>query len=206
MKQLFILPALIILFTTCGNSKSESDDKNSSPQTSSSAPIDEIASDPLKDLATGSETCTVLKINDSTVFTYANYKIATQPDSGNPGERIWIFNNNTWHHLACDEAYFKGLINNYIILDYGTSTVRGLEVRDLTNDSLVFSESYYDDLHVENSKIHFWAQVEPDANNRPNCEVDSSSGLTAGYVEDQYFDIKTLTSSHSGIIKCYMFE
>lgn len=206
MKRLAILFSIALLCAACGAPKSESEQTDSSAVGAAALSSEQTTSDPAKDLAAGSDACKISQFADSLVFSYANYTIATREDSDNPGERIWIFSNNAWHRLACDEPYFKGLIDHYIILDYGTSTVRALELRDLANDSLVFSQTYYDELRVEQAQIHFWTQVEPDSNNRPNCEVDSSTGLTPGYVEDQYFDTKTLTASQSGIIKCYLFE
>jgi hypothetical protein len=144
---------------------------------------------------------------DSTFFDYKNYTVTIIPSKTDVGESICIFN-KTRKRTDKSYGFFKGLIDNFFILDFGTSAYRNLEIYNLDNMKKIFSTGYYNHLFIIDKSIHFQTLIKiNDENRKPKCpEKFKNSQNDIGYLEEQYFDLESLKLHKTGNYECTILE
>ena len=126
-----------------------------------------------------------------------------------------------------DEFEFVGLVQNFIILSYGgMSSAESSDpfwIFDLENQKIVFESEYHGGLRIVNSEIEYVQVVynpyesydstfiKKASNWLPKCS-DEIEKLrikypgSIGYTEKIIFDVSTLKSERTGVIKCQYFQ
>lgn len=150
---------------------------------------------------------------DSTIFRYEDYEITVFPNRPSVGEDIRIKDSTNQIRFIYNDwaSYFAGLIDNKLIINAGTGTVRRLKVYDLSNLEIIFSSSFKRSIEVNEGIINFYAIVklseeESSKIDCPEREELIRQGLSVGYLEKQEFNTKSGELYKSGIIKCQYFE
>ena len=71
-----------------------------------------------------------VEYKDSTVLKYKSFTVSKKHNE-DLGETIIINNNKEVFTIDEYPAYFQGLVDNFLILDLGSSATRGLKIYDL---------------------------------------------------------------------------
>jgi len=108
------------------------------------------------------------------------------------------------------EAYFVDIVENLMILDYGSGPDRSFEVYDLQSQEAVIGGDYNDEegVTIKNSKIYFSQKVEIiNERDKPECPqhlIDIGYGL--GYIEKLIYNTNKGKLERTGIFKCRYFQ
>ncbi|MBM77693.1 MAG: hypothetical protein CL846_04365 [Crocinitomicaceae bacterium] len=153
-----------------------------------------------------------LTINEENkIYDYQSYQITTTTHKETNGHVITIVNVKDQSTFTIGEdwgRYFKGLIDNYMIIDQGTGQMRDLTIYDLSNQKIIFENGYVDELKVVNNQIHFFNQVEIKKEaNKPKCPqrlIDIGYGI--GYVEKLIYDMDKNKLYRTKKFECKYFE
>jgi hypothetical protein len=147
---------------------------------------------------------------DSVVLNNANYIVTTKPNEGEPGELIVVYNKVTKQSFAVPgDNSFVAISNHYLLTEGGTTAnYRLLEVYDIANLKMVFSSQYETDLNIENNIVSFKTAVTlTDPALTPKCNAQQNiPASNLGYIEQQYFNLNTLTLQKTGKYACWYFE
>ena len=141
-----------------------------------------------------------VEYKDSTVLKYKSFTVSKKHNE-DLGETIIINNNKEVFTIDEYPAYFQGLVDNFLILDLGSSATRGLKIYDLVQKKIIFKSIFYNNLVVNNKKIYFKTDLNiSDGNNKPYCPEMQS------IIEEHIFDINTLKLIKSGNYECTYLE
>ena len=141
-----------------------------------------------------------VEYKDSTVIKYKSFTVSKK-HSEELGEIIIINNNKELFIIDEYPAYFQGLVDNFLILDLGSSATRELKIYDLDRKKVILESIYYNNLVVKNKKIYFKTDLNiSDGNNKPDCPEMQST------IEKHIFNFKTLKLIKSGNYDCAYLE
>jgi hypothetical protein len=132
------------------------------------------------------------------------------PKRPETGEIVHVFNKKNRYTFSINEgpSYFKGLIENYLILDIGTSSERVIEIYNLDTKKIVFKSDYCSNLIIVNKTIHFWSRVDiKDVSKKPKCSPKFNPAENEiGFIEERIFNFKSLQLTKTGNYECTQFE
>ncbi len=141
-----------------------------------------------------------VEYKDSTVFKYKSFTVSKTYNE-ELGETIIINNNKELFTIDEYPAYFQGLVDNFLILDLGSSTTRELKIYDLDQKKVIFESIYYNNLIVKNKKLYFNTDLNiSNRNNQPDCPEMQS------IIEKHIFAFNTLKLIKSGTYDCAYLE
>lgn len=141
--------------------------------------------------------------------TAEEYQIKTEAKDDAPWENIYLYD-ETWNKIFSlintnDPApqYFKKIVGNNLIIDYGTSSERIFAVYDISTKQKIFESAYHEagsGFIINKENILFEYRV-VDWKNLAPC-----SWLDNGYIEKRYFSFSTRKLEKTGNISCTYFE
>lgn len=150
---------------------------------------------------------------DSLIFRYENYEITTFPSRQSVGENIRIkdstnqirFINNDW------ASYFYGVIDNKLIIDIGTGSVRKFRIYELSNLEMEFSSSYVGKIKTKNGIISFFCPIKLSEEESLIIDCPEKENIlkhrgTVGFVERREYNIVTDELIKTGKINCRYVE
>lgn len=137
---------------------------------------------------------------------FGNYAVTVVAKKEGVGDSIGVLNTVTKQSFRIEEdaAYFKTVIDSFMVLDVGTAVYRNLEIYNLNSKQVVFTSGYQGELEIKEKTVGFKTRVEnEDKNLMPKCP---STGEYNGYLESQSFNLADLKLSKSGKYECAYFE
>ena len=161
----------------------------------------------------GTDSCDISIDNKSIIYDYYNYKVIVQNNIDNVGEKIQVYNHQDFQILNLGlgmSYYFLGIVGDFLILDSGTGSVRGVHVVDLINGKEIFSGTNYGpDLEILDDKLIFYDKVEfVKEKDKPECPqhlIDIGFEFL-GYSEKLIYDLTKKEMFRTDIYKCQYFE
>jgi hypothetical protein len=189
--SLFICGAILAFNSACNDAV----DKGSADAKQESTAL----SDTIKDEASAS---------DTVKHSFDNYTIAVVPHKGEIGEAVIVEDKKQNRSFTVDEGdtYYVDVVDSFLLIDAGTSSLRRLKVVDLNNNKIVFEGSYYDKLDIKEKKIIFKAEVSiTEEARKPKCP-DAKNKEYNGFLEEQVLDLTNLRLVKTGKYECAYFE
>jgi len=164
----------------------------------------------------GTDLYTLSNEGESTIYDYNSYKIITTPwddITGFPdamGSQIIIYSKDdeSFQFIGDlnDEFDFGGMVQNFIILDYGGMSLgddNWFKIIDLQNQKNVFEFGYHSGFKIVNSKIEYFVFTSGKFT-KPECskELKKYGKQFIGYIEKVIFDLSSLKLERTGIYEC----
>ena len=150
---------------------------------------------------------------DSVIFRYEDYDITVFPKIPSVGEDIRIKDSTNQVRFIYNDwaSYFYGLIDNKLITNIGTGTVRKFKVYNLSNLEIIFSSSFKGRIEANEGIISFYGIVELSEEESakidcPEKEEIIRHGGSVGFIEKREYNMRTGKLVKSGIIKCRYFQ
>lgn len=106
------------------------------------------------------------------------------------------------------ELYYKGVKENYLILDDGTGNIRTLIIIDMSTGKIVKDIVYAGEIEL-NDELYYWREIEslPESVTPPPCDkMEGVPDEQYGYVEKCAFNFETLTIKQLNEYECRYFE
>ena len=151
--------------------------------------------------------------NKSMIYNYSSYKVIVNDNIDAVGENIQVYNNQNIEFLNLGinmSYYFLGIVGDFLILDSGTGSVRGVHVIDLISSKEIFNGTNYGSgVQILDSKLIFYDKVEIiNEKDKPECSQDLINiGIEfLGYSEKLIYDLSNRELQRTGIYKCQYFE
>jgi len=161
----------------------------------------------------GTDSCNISIDNKSIIYDYSSYKVIVKGNTNAVGENIQVYNNQDIEFLNLGNGmyyFFLGIVDDFLILDSGTGSARGLHVIDLISSKEIFTASNYGpDVEILDSKLIFYDKVEIiNEKDKPECSQDliNIGYEFLGYSEKQIYDLNKKELFRTGIYKCQYFE
>jgi len=110
--------------------------------------------------------------------------------------------NEPWY---TDFTYYKGLSNNFLVLDQGTAPYpRGIIVYDLSAKKTVLQDQYSIPLDINTNEITYWmpTTIKVTNENCPESVEWAKNGLGAGIESYVSFNLTTLVKKDLGKTRC----
>jgi hypothetical protein len=205
LQKLRILLAILAIITTfsCNSSTSDKTKLDTIKLSNTTSKENTEALETTKNVNT-------LNNNDSVVVDNASYKITTKPNEGEGGELIKVYNKLTKQEFTLNnEDNFVSVDENFLITEGGTAVnYRSFCVYDLNTSKMVFSSNYESGLNIENNILGFKIAVTiTDPALKPTCNPSEKIPTdNLGYIEQQYYNLKTKTLKKTGEYECWYFE
>ncbi len=198
ISTLFI--SILILFLNCNNKNEKANELNKIRLTTiESNDIDTLIS---KDSLTGY----------SIVIDNRDYKIMNKLYTDEVGGLVVVCNKKQNKIFSIDEgaSYYKDILDSFIIIDAGTSSLRSFSIYNLNSLKKMFSTVYDGrlDLNKKERSITFYTPVEiNDSLLRPKCTDEIlNSGNGFGYLEEQIINFDNQMLIKTGTFECFMLE
>lgn len=158
-------------------------------------------------LFNGTDNFEYVSNDDSVSFKYGDIEISKMPNKEDVGEAIQVFKNGQYFNIGGDAAYFKGIINNLMIIEESTSSMSLVRIIDLLNMSEIFAESGME-LRLIDKSLQFMQEVNiEDPAKRPVCPEELMEYPDQiGFAEMVFFDFSTRKLIRSGQFKCLYIE
>lgn len=143
-------------------------------------------------------------------YIFGNIEICSDNHSENNGNVLTVVNYSTDSKFKIGEqegCFFKGMINDKIIVDTGTSNVRGLVIYDLSG-KLLFETTYMNDLNIDGDFLIYWTPFDIDyVQTKPDCADSWEHGeTTLGFIAEYKLDLKNMMTNSTGEIDCQYME
>lgn len=160
----------------------------------------------------GTDSCNISIDNKSIIYEYSSYKVIVNNNVDEVGENIQVYNNEDIEFLNLGNGmpyYYLGIVEDFLIIDSGTGSVRGVHIIDLISKDEIFVSNYYGpDVQIVDSKIIFYDKVEIlNDKDKPECPqqlIDIGYGI--GFCEKLIYDLMKKDLFRTGIYKCQYFE
>ena len=161
----------------------------------------------------GTDSCNVSIDNKSMIYDYSSYNVIVNDNIDDVGENIQVYNSQDVEVLNIGPGmpfYFIGIVSNFLILDSGTGSVRGVHVIDLVSAKEIFTGTDFGGgVKILDSKLIFYDKVD-DINEKDKTECSQdliNIGVEfLGYSEKLIYDLKKKDIFRTGIYKCQYFE
>lgn len=161
----------------------------------------------------GTDSCNVSIDNKSVIYDYSYYKVIVNDNVDDVGENIQVYNNQDVEvlNVGTDMAfYFIGIVSDFLILDSGTGSVRGVHVFDLVSSKEIFTGTDFGGgVMILDSKLIFYDKVD-DINEKDKTECSQdliNIGVEfLGYTEKLIYDLNKKDIFRTGIYECQYFE
>ena len=161
----------------------------------------------------GTDSCNVSIDDKSMIYDYSSYKVIVNDNIDDVGENIQVYNSQDVEFLnLCSgkSFYFVGIVGDFLILDSGTGSVRGVHVIDLVSSKEIFTGTDFGGgVKILDSKLIFYDKVENiNEKDKPECSQDLINiGVEfLGYSEKLIYDLNKKDIFRTGIYKCQYFE
>ena len=149
---------------------------------------------------------------NNTVFNNNSYKVITNPKTNEVGEIITVIYKDNDSTFTVGETqwaqYYFSIIDEYLLIDEGTGTVRGLIVYNLDSQEIIFEHAYMGELVKLNNEIHFkYEVIIAKKSNKPECPqeiIDIGYGLC--YLEQLIYDLDGNKFIRTGHYECAYCE
>lgn len=166
------------------------------------------------DLWKNTEPAEVYFVQRSTLYDYGSHVIQQYAEGYPDGwETIFNFYNRVtqkkFQLLFSDENhFFKGLINDLVIIDFGTGSSREFMLYDIATGKLVFKGGYYDSISIKGDEIIYEDYLTLTEDQKPECpqELLEKYADFIGYVEIQTYNTKTQVYTGTEVYKCRYME
>ena len=159
-----------------------------------------------------SQEADVYFVENSILYDYGKY-IIKQTEIGYPdGYENWftVYDRVTQKKfvLAAKDAhhFFEGIINDLIIIDFGTGNSRSFLLYDANTGKLVFEDGYYNFIKIEGDEIIYEDIVTLTEDQKPECPQEIIDLKYYGYVEKYSYNTKTGKLNATGIYRCEYME
>lgn len=160
-------------------------------------------------LANGTDAYQTDRSGDTTIYVYPDIQVKVVEKYEEPGENIFLINSSGIENIDVETGYFLGKVGKYLLIDRGTSTVRNLDVYELSNLEIVHSGISYREVNVSNGKVYYKTKIElDDDKEKPECssELKNMGEDLLGYLQTVYFDLDSLNLVETTQVECAYFE
>lgn len=159
----------------------------------------------------GTDAYNATLLNGTTLYDFKSFAISEQDHKTTNGHTLKICNkqNNKSYTLGIEQGvYFLGLMGNYILINKGTGNIRKLIVYNILTKEVVFQNSYFDNIKIQDNSLIFKDRVEiEDESLKPGCPQNLLDiGYGIGYSEKLIYHIDKQRLERTGIYKCHYFE
>ena len=159
-----------------------------------------------------SQEADVYFVENSILYDYGKY-IIKQTEIGYPdGYENWftVYNRVTQNKYVLDPKdehhFFEGIINDLIIIDFGTGNSRSFLLYDANTGKLVFEDGYYNEIKIEGDKLIYEDIVTLTEEQKPECPQKIIDLGSYGYVEKYIYNTKTKVFNATGFYRCSYME
>ena len=146
--------------------------------------------------------------DDNYIFGYIEIcSIRHSDQNGNVLTILNSGNNSSFKIGEKESCFFKGLIDDKILVDTGTSNVRGLAIYDLSG-KLLFETTYMNDISINGNQLVYWTPFDIDyVPEKPDCADSWEHGEdTLGFIAEYKLELNTMISNSTGEIDCQFME
>lgn len=108
------------------------------------------------------------------------------------------------------QLFYAAVVNDYLVLDDGTSNIRNLIIIDMYNGKIVQQDIVYVGAYeLKDHKIFYWRQIDvlPKSVSPPTCYIaDGTAEEQYGYVEKCALNVETLAVEQLNEYECVYFQ
>ncbi len=147
---------------------------------------------------------------DSTItkFNYNSIVIDVEKHPSYNGDIVTVTTPSTTFEIGVEYGcFFKGLVNDLVIIDTGTGQSRGLEIYSATGE-LVLDTEYINELQIEGQLLIFWSSIDPETVEiLPDCFTNNeNTQFSIGLISKNLFIFRTRSLQYSNDIDCQFYE
>lgn len=216
MKYYYIIISLIILFS-CQSEKYQEIKDVKETQIIPLEP-DTLVNEELTSIecATGhiinsNDSFSCKKYTDSIVYYYEDYVVNTQRHIEYNGDVVSITDKTTNGFIEIgkeESCFFVGIYQHYAIIDEGTGQMRTLSIYDISQQEMIFTTSYVNEITLKKSELFFDDKVEiEDQTKIPECSKELQEiEYGIGYVEHFIYSFEQNELTRTGKYECCYFE
>lgn len=158
----------------------------------------------------------VLQGNDSIVYRDAKFTVVISELSFDEDGAfdIHLYNNETqkktdytYADFDAIQIFYQGVLENYLLIDDGTGTIRDLHIIDMNTGKKILGFTYCSAIEIKGNRVFYDRKVEtlPDGVTPPKCP-DNIPPQSLGYIEKCYFDANTGEIVATGEYGCQYFQ
>lgn len=107
------------------------------------------------------------------------------------------------------QLFYGGVVNDYLVIDEGTGSIRNLIIVDMSNGKIVKQNIMAEYYELKGHKIHYWRQIDvlPESVSPPPCNKEEGvPDEQYGYIEKFVFNFKTLEVEKLNEYECVYFQ